>query len=175
MLIFLIGMPGSGKSTTAKALGVWLNQPVWDTDDMIEKSEGKSISKLFSEEGESHFRLLEHQLITEWPHSGGIVATGGGLPCFKDNMTLLKKMGLTVYIKADPETLTKRLTESSKRPLVTQASFQEIYHYVAQTISERSYYYEQAHIIITGEKNIQDTVETIILEISEYKRVNFNP
>lgn len=172
MLIFLIGMPGSGKTTLAKALGLRLNEPVWDTDDMIENNEGKNIPQLFAERGEFYFRMLEHQLIADWPHTQGIVATGGGLPCFENNISLLKNLGTTIYIEVDTETLMERLYLSSHRPLVTQTSFHDTQLYVHHTLSQRSGYYEQAHITISGQKNIQDTVEEIIKEINLYKKTH---
>jgi len=96
--IFLIGMPASAKTTLGEKLAAHLQIPFIDLDDVIVKAAGKSIKEVFEQEGEDHFRELEHDALHQSinAHPGFIMATGGGTPCFFDNMKVMKKAG-TVY------------------------------------------------------------------------------
>ena len=170
MLIFLIGMPASGKTTITRALGQQMNLPVYDTDDIIEKQEDKTIAHIFESCGEEYFRILENQLIREWPHEKGIVSTGGGMPCFQDNMAMLKKKGTTVYLETDAEVLTRRLMFSTHRPLLKDTSFSDIQRFVRQTLAERNFYYKQADIMIPQQDTINETVEKIAEIVSTWQR-----
>ncbi len=80
--IFLIGMMGSGKSTIGMRLAELLVLPFTDTDAAIEKAEGRSVRQIFEQEGEVYFREKEQQLLQQMPQQAGVVACGGGLPCF---------------------------------------------------------------------------------------------
>ena len=86
MLIFLVGMMGSGKTTVGQMLANELSLPFFDTDEILTSIEDRSIPEIFSQNGEEYFRSLEKELIDNWKISDGIVATGGGLPCFNDLM-----------------------------------------------------------------------------------------
>jgi len=125
--IILIGYMGCGKSTvgrkTARALGLTF----LDTDAMIEAEEDMTISKLFEEKGEEYFRQREtetiRKLLTE--EKGKIIATGGGLPMREENRELLRKLGTVIYLKAEPETLYKRLSGDHKRPLLKEGELRQ--------------------------------------------------
>ena len=96
--IFLIGMMGCGKSTLGPLLAKQFDLPFLDIDALIEQREGRSISQIFSEQGEFHFRQLEQQELNGLPDVPQIVACGGGLPCFEDNLLRLKQKGLVIYL-----------------------------------------------------------------------------
>jgi shikimate kinase len=116
--IFLIGMMGCGKSTLGPLLAKQFDLPFLDIDALIEQREGRSISQIFSEQGELHFRQLEQQEINELPDVPQIVACGGGLPCFEDNLLRLKLKGLVIYLEAAPEVLYARIQNEMDRPLL---------------------------------------------------------
>src|SRR5215216_5287440 len=100
MKIYLIGMPGSGKTTLGKQIAEDLGFPFIDLDTEIENREGKSISEIFSHKGEDHFRVLESTLLKELSSSSHnvVIATGGGAPCYFGGMETMNATGLTVFI-----------------------------------------------------------------------------
>ena len=119
--IILIGYMGSGKSTVGRKAAKAVEYNFLDTDVLIEQEEGMSITKLFEEKGEPYFREKETETIRrliEGP-KGNIIATGGGLPMKEGNAELLKELGTVIYLKAETETLMKRLSGSGdSRPLL---------------------------------------------------------
>lgn len=111
-------MMGCGKSTLGPLLAQQFNLPFLDIDALIEQREGRSISQIFSEQGELYFRQLEQQELNELPDVPQIVACGGGLPCFEDNLLRLKLKGLVIYLEAAPEVLYARIQNEVDRPLL---------------------------------------------------------
>ena len=111
-------MMGCGKSTLGPLLAQQFNLPFLDIDALIEQREGRSISQIFSEQGELYFRQLEQQELNELPDVPQIVACGGGLPCFEDNLLRLKLKGLVIYLEAAPEVLYARFQNEVDRPLL---------------------------------------------------------
>ncbi len=111
MHVYLIGMPGAGKSTVGKALAAKLNRPFLDLDAEIEKMAGQTIPEIFEKLGEVYFRNLETKALIEISSSEEklIIATGGGTPCFADNLQFMQLKGKVLYLKASPEMLTERL------------------------------------------------------------------
>ncbi|MFM8739263.1 MAG: shikimate kinase, partial [Cytophagales bacterium] len=99
MKIFLIGLPGSGKTTLGKQLAERLNIRFVDLDTEIEKSEGESIALIFKRFGEDHFRKAESTQLQKWANLNEdfVMATGGGAPCFFDNMEVMNQSGTTIF------------------------------------------------------------------------------
>ena len=151
MHVYLIGMPGAGKTTMGKALAAQLNRKLIDLDVAIEEYSGLSISRLFEEKGEAYFRELESETLKTVSFSAEklVVATGGGTPCFQDNMAFMQRQGLIVYLKAAPETLAERLllTDLASRPLIKNKSKPVVLSYLRETLAGRGTFYEQAGII----------------------------
>ena len=117
--IYLVGFMGSGKSTLGILLSNRLNFNFIDTDKLIEKRNSMSISNMFKTKGELFFRNEEKKIIHEIIKlNKTIVSTGGGLPCFSNNIETLNKNGKTIYLDYDIETLYLRLKEDNKRPLL---------------------------------------------------------
>ena len=128
--IFLIGMPGAGKSTVGKSLANLLEMPFVDTDDEIVCRNGVEIATIFEIEGEAGFRQREAALIDELSqHSGIVMATGGGAILKPENRVVLSARGLVVYLHADVDTLVKRISQTggkrNKRPLLSNANVHE--------------------------------------------------
>lgn len=163
--IFLIGYMGCGKSSVGKKLAVRLKSDFIDIDGSIEKMTGKSIAQIFEEDGEDQFRQLERSiLVSLCSRSNVVVATGGGAPCFFDNMLLMKKSGTTIYLKMHPDSLASRILASdTERPLVKRLSKEDMPIYIAQHLKEREVYYNKAHIIIKGESLKIDDLEHLVL------------
>src|SRR5690348_11060738 len=111
-ILFLLGMPGSGKSFWGSAVSGEFGLQFLDTDKLVEEKTEKSITDIFNIYGEDHFRKLEHEAINEIiedMEGSYIVSVGGGAPFFHGNMQLMKDAGITVYLKADTEFLVEHL------------------------------------------------------------------
>lgn len=129
---------GSGKTTFGKQLASKLNYQFLDTDREIEALVGMSIQEIFKSKGEGYFRMLERQLIENMSLKNTVVATGGGLPCFNDNMSLLNQKGVTVYLKYSSHELFERLKNDKEfRPLLADKSDNELFNYIDSLLKER--------------------------------------
>ena len=166
MKIILIGYMGSGKSTIGKSLANKLNLPFVDLDDTIEREIGVSISDFFEAYGELKFRRLEHQLlhkiITEKEQM--ILSTGGGTPCYGDNLMLMKSSSAKVfYLKASINTLAARLIdEKSTRPLIQSIGEQNLPEFIGKHLFERNIFYLQAdQIVEIDDKSVAEITERI--------------
>ncbi len=118
--IVLIGFMGSGKSTIGIKLSYRLRRVVEDTDKLIERQTGRSISDIFAKEGEGYFRELETQVLKSLCETGmsKIFSVGGGTPVREENRPLLKQLGTVVYLRIRPETVYERLKGDTTRPLL---------------------------------------------------------
>lgn len=118
--LVLIGFMGSGKTSVGVKLSYRLRMAVEDTDKLIERREGRSISEIFATQGEEHFRCLETALLEELAEQkfSRIYSVGGGTPVREENRQLLKRMGKVVYLRVRPETVYERLKEDTSRPLL---------------------------------------------------------
>jgi shikimate kinase len=152
MNIYIIGAMGSGKSTTGKKLAAKLGWTFRDTDLMIEEAEGMSVREYFSTFGEEAFRRMETQIIEELGGESNIVVScGGGTPCYGNNMEIMKRTGVVVYLKMTPEALIKRLeTGKQERPLIKNLEGKELVDKISSLLDERGKIFDQAHIIING-------------------------
>lgn len=149
MNIILIGFMGSGKSTVGKELASKLQRSFVDSDAWIEVQAGASISRIFESDGESVFRKWEQQFVHQLNNTNGIIACGGGLPCFNDLMAELKQKGTVVYLKATVETLVGRLkSEREDRPLLNMVSDVEIAQEITTRLENREPVYLQADLTI---------------------------
>ncbi len=155
MLIYLIGLPGSGKSTIGKSLAQKLNYSYFDMDDVICAQEEKTIEEIFAGNGENYFRELEHSILHDtFELKNTIISTGGGVPCYFDNITEMKKHGLTIYINPTVEELVNRLfgQGGENRPLLKGKSHKQVVDFIETKYKERAPYYEQARIICNTNK-----------------------
>lgn len=150
--IFLIGMMGSGKSYWTKKLSKKLNCGGYDLDNVVEINEEKSISEMFEQDGEDYFRKAEAKVLRWFAQKKSFVlATGGGTPCFNDNMGWMNKHGLTVWLDEPIEILVQRLTpEKSHRPLIKNLSDGALFDFLTAKRKERYQFYSQAKIQLTG-------------------------
>ncbi len=117
--VYLIGFMGSGKSTIGKLLAKNLNVEFIDVDALIESKAGISIREMFERHGESYFRQIETEVMSEVTQiREAVVACGGGVVLREENMKLLRKNGIVVYLQVSAEELVKRLLNDEKRPLL---------------------------------------------------------
>jgi len=163
MKIFLIGMPGSGKSVAARKISKLKKISFFDTDKLIEERFQMSVSDIFKEFGEKKFREFERTVLKEliFTEESFIVATGGGLPCFNENMNKMDKAGITVYLKASIETLVQRLRLSDNRPLLYGKNDEELFMYLQETLKHRETFYASAKYMIDADKDIKEIIKDI--------------
>ena len=149
MKVFLIGFMGCGKSTKAKQLANKLGCPVIDLDAEIVASEGNTIAEYFAENGEAAFRELESKTLQTFAYPETcIIATGGGLPCFFDNMDWMNANGKTVYLQMSPPQLVSRLHNREKRPLLKGMDDEQLLSFIETKLTERNQFYTKAQIIV---------------------------
>lgn len=151
MRIYLIGYMGSGKSHLGWKLANYLGVQFVDMDNYIEERNCKTIPQIFAEEGEAEFRNKERKALEELSEFTDIViATGGGAPCFFDNVNLMNETGKTIYLNIDPAILADRLLKSkTERPLIKGKSREELVDFIDQTLKKRNEFYSQAKYQIT--------------------------
>lgn len=165
MRIFLIGFMGSGKSTMGKKLATKLGYNFIDLDHEIEKQIGTSIGDYFAIHGEAAFRKLESENLKNFPYpQNAVVATGGGTPCFFDNMDWMNANGTSMYIEMPPAALAKRLEGGKeKRPLLRDLDEAQMIAFIESKLSERESFYKRATININGINLNADAMRAAIL------------
>lgn len=118
--VILIGFMGCGKTSVGIRLSYQMRRAFLDTDKLIERRAGMTISEIFEKDGEAYFRKLETEtlkgLLTE--EGDRVISTGGGLPTREENRALLKKLGTVVYLKLSAQTVYERLRGDTQRPLL---------------------------------------------------------
>jgi len=158
--IYLLGFMGCGKSYMGKGLAKKLGWEFIDMDDFLEANEGMSISAIFKEGGETLFRELERNYLhATLDFTQTVIATGGGAPCFFDNMDWMNENGQTIYLETPVSILVERLkSETAHRPLLADKTDDQLTEFIAKKLSERKQFYGQAQHIFkykTGVENAQ--------------------
>ncbi|MFV0332067.1 MAG: shikimate kinase [Dysgonomonas sp.] len=166
--IFLIGYMGAGKTTAGKELAKVLELEFIDLDHFIQARYQKTVSQLFQDVGEGEFRKIESSVLKEvGEFENVVISTGGGTPCFFDNMEYMNKAGTTVYLNAAPEALAARLnTCKEKRPLIKDKNEEELFAFVVESLEKRNPYYTQAQIIFETEELVnRDDVNKYVQQL----------
>jgi len=163
-IIFLVGFMGCGKTTLGRKLANRLGYDFMDLDHILEAQEGITIAEYFAKHGEDSFRKLESAVLKETIYPGhAVVSTGGGLPCFFDNMDWMNAHGKTIYIKLSPKTLATRLeNEKEERPLLRQHHGEALVAFIADKLIEREPFYSRAIIIADGLSLTAEKVEGLL-------------
>lgn len=155
-ILFIIGLPGSGKTALSKTLAEKLNYDFYDMDLIIENKEKMKISEIFASRGEKYFREKESEVLKELSElNKAVISTGGGIVLAKENRDIMKKNGVSIFINRNPNILINNI-DASERPLLAKDKNKLI-----QLSKEREpLYIETADIIFTHdawEENIDDT------------------
>lgn len=152
MLIYLIGYMGSGKSRYGKAAAKALGYNYLDLDKMIEQKTCLSIDEIFITHGESVFRSIEQDLLTQtMPATPTIMSTGGGTPCNEQNIRLMKSRGRIIYLKLHPTSLALRLLGARDVRPIIRPHLPDPLAFVTQHLAERESWYLQADMVVKGE------------------------
>lgn len=154
MRIYLIGMPGTGKSTVGKALALKLNYQFIDLDAYIEEKTYSFIDQIINQYGEHTFRAIETECLNEIKNDKVVIATGGGIVMDKQNKVLMK--GIKIYLDTPLETIKKRLENSYQRPLLLKETLESLF-------DKRFLKYQDfADIIISNSDEVNKTVSDIM-------------
>jgi shikimate kinase len=162
MIIFLVGFMGCGKSYTGRTLSGLLNIPFVDMDKAIEVQEAKTVKEIFERKGEAYFREQERAFLEQLDRNQNlIIATGGGAPCFFDNMDLMNEKGRTFWLNRSKDIALGQLLKGiDKRPLLTGKSPAEVEAFYTERLAERTPFYEKATFHV-GDASAEDIAEMI--------------
>jgi len=151
--LFLIGMMGTGKTYWCKKLAKKLKVGGYDLDFLIESHEERTIAEIFAEEGEAYFRRTETKILHWFKEKKSFVlATGGGTPCFHENMQWMNEQGITVWIDEPVSVLAARLLpEKEHRPLIKDLSETELKQFLTDKLMQRYPFYHQATYHLQGD------------------------
>ena len=162
--IILIGFMGSGKSTLGKKIANRLNIPFIDSDTEIENHFNKSVGEIFTEHGESYFRTLEQEYIEALDlRDDFVLATGGGMPCYSNNMQLLNQTGTTFYLERSPKELAHRLVNAKKqRPLIAGLDTEELLPFIEEKLASREEHYKKSSMILSRDEQTPEAIANFI-------------
>lgn len=161
--IVLIGFMGAGKTTIGRRLAKALSCEMIDTDEWIERKQGRKIKEIFEKDGENAFRDMETALLKELAESKEmfVLSVGGGMPVREENRRLLQKIGKVVYLKATKAELLKRLSGDQKRPLLQGGSLEEK---ITSLMKKRERIYQETAqiVLLTDRKYPKDVVKELL-------------
>ncbi len=156
-MLYLIGFMGVGKTTIGKQLSKQYNTSLIDTDEKIKNKYKTSITEIFKNNGENIFRKIEADILRDIPKKK-LVACGGGLPTYKNNMKFINQTGFSIYLKASKNELFNRIsTNDNKRPLIQNKTKKELKFFIEKTLADREKFYLMADF----------TIDTTNLSINE--------
>lgn len=157
----LIGFMGTGKSSVGRFAAAQLQYDFVDTDELIERRAGKSITRIFSEDGEPAFRELERQLVAEmvdWRKK--VISTGGGLAANDANLVSLKEHALIVCLWASPEAIYERVKHQTHRPLLQGP---DPLGKIRELLEQRTRFYKQADVLLhTGTRSVREVTQQVL-------------
>jgi shikimate kinase len=150
--VYIIGFMGSGKTTTGMKLAGLLGWTFTDLDRSIEEHTGLSIPEIFATHGETWFRKVESELLRNlFSATNMVVSTGGGAPCYEDNMDFMLETGLTLYLKLTPGQLKSRLSGTNgERPLIKDLGEEGLLRFIEEKLAIREKWYSRAELTFNG-------------------------
>jgi shikimate kinase len=160
----LIGFMGVGKSSVGRMAAVQLRYEFVDTDEFIERRTGRTIAKIFAEDGEPAFRAMERELVTEmedWRQK--VISTGGGLAASDANLASLKRHALVVCLWATPEAIWERVRHQSHRPLLQHP---DPLGRIRELLEQRTPFYRQADVLVhTGTRSVREVTQQVLHQL----------
>jgi shikimate kinase len=153
MNFFLIGFMGSGKTHWGRIWAAKEGLSFFDLDHEVEHAFKMTISDIFEQKGEEKFRELERYHLMKFENKKNyLLATGGGTPCFDDNIHWMKAHGKVLYLKKSPDTILEQvLNEVEQRPLLNKVNPSELLFFIQKKLKEREPVYSQADVILNAE------------------------
>lgn len=171
--IFLIGYMGAGKTTLGKAFAKAKSIDFIDLDWYIEKRFHKTIKELFAERGEEDFRIIEKNMLHEvGEFENVLISTGGGTPCYFDNMEYMNQQGNTVFLNVPIDVLFRRLkVAKQQRPILSNKNDDELRLFIEDALQKRMPFYQQARYNFDG--SFLESHSQINQSIAELERLLF--
>ncbi len=165
--VFLIGYMGVGKTTLGKRIANAMDLPFFDLDKEIVKMESRTISEIFSDSGELHFRELETRILKDFCNrkESFVLSTGGGAAASIGNMETMKESGVVVWLDMPVEKIVSRLAQGEDRPLLEGIREEERKEFVKAHLSERLPHYQKAHIRFDSTNVNAEKLERLVREI----------
>lgn len=161
--VFLIGFMGCGKSYWGRQWAANWHLPFKDMDGVIEEEAQMKVADIFEKQGEDYFRHLEANALRSLPIQSAVIACGGGMACFHNNMEWMNAHGITVYLQASPAYLLQNiLKEPGVRPLAKNKNEAELLFFIERKLRERNPFYHQAQIILNVEQAHLHSLSSII-------------
>jgi shikimate kinase len=147
-------MPASGKTTLGRYLAELINYDCIDLDKEIEIQQGATIAEIFERKGEDEFRKMEQRILQQsfaWQQK--VIATGGGMPCFFDNMEQIKENGFSIFLSVNPQELQNRIRRQThiQRPIFEAKTDAELLEDLIQRLEKRQIFYKQANMMVSAE------------------------
>ena len=175
MRIYIIGMPGTGKTHFGKMLSKAMSLPFVDTDEMLEKQSRLNIKQLIEQKGEAVFRSMESEVLfatASMPHA--VVSTGGGTAVNNDQIVWMKNHGIVVWIDTDLQLIAKRIAQNiTRRPLFAGLNEVEIAQKLNEIYAFRKKFYKKADILVpvkTLHNNSLTPVIQRVMKLSKLKK-----
>ena len=175
--IYLIGYMGAGKTTAGRILADKLGWHFVDLDDAFYQIHGYTTADYIREFGLEEFRKKEKYVVedlAELPYEHVIYATGGGYPCWEDNMDCLLELGTSIYLRWSPEHLARRLslTDLSTRPVLQGRTEEELLEFIAPQLEERDPIYSRANHVLDVQQCDEESDQRIAEEIYQWIKNN---
>jgi shikimate kinase len=164
-LVFLIGFMGSGKTTFGKKLANKLHTDFIDLDELVVGEHKVSgIKELIEEKGMEFFRQAESDVLKNLAAENAVVSTGGGTPCYFDNLDWMKRRGAVIFLKVDEGVIFSRLktTNLEERPLLKDLDDEGLKYFIHEKLEERMPYYKQADMVFDP---VHEKMEELVLRI----------
>lgn len=171
MVLFLTGMPGTGKSYWLRHFANALSLPGIDLDDFLEQSFGQAVPEMIAR-GIPYFREKEAEALSAILQNQAnlVLATGGGTPCYGNNLEVMKSAGIVIHIFSPIDVLEERiLNVEQQRPLLNSKNKESLYKGLSETFHKRKPFYEQADITFEPGR---DTLEEILQLIKLFQQKN---
>jgi shikimate kinase len=157
----LIGFMGTGKTSVGRLVAEQLHFDYLDTDELIQSRTGRTITEIFSTDGEAAFRKMEQELVGELAaRTKTVIATGGGLPMNPQNLVSLKTHALVVCLWASPERIWERVKNQTHRPLLHDADPQKK---IRELLAAREPFYRQADVLLNTElRSVREVAQQVV-------------
>ena len=171
--IYLIGYMGAGKTTIGRLLAQRLGWHFVDLDEAFAEIHGQTPSEFIREHGIVEFRIKEKCVVeelAELPMDKVIYATGGGYPCWEDNMECLAELGTSIYLKWSAENLAKRLmlTDLNDRPILQGRTEEDLLNFILPQLQAREPFYQKANYVLQAPVPLQDGTLALVEENDEH-------
>ncbi|WP_391201823.1 shikimate kinase [Psychrobacillus sp. L4] len=165
--VYLVGFMGSGKSAVGRRLSYLLKMPYYDMDKEIVKNEQKTIPEIFEQSGEVYFRKLETEFLQNFRNESCIISTGGGVAMNDENIRIMRKTGLVLFLDATFHDIWIRIKNDKNRPIVqssTREELEQLYN------KRRKFYKKSAHItILTENRPLRQVTEYAGYQVNRLK------